>query len=157
MERHIKQQNLFTEVNRFLLFGALALFGQLLDEIAEVVVDILNLALKRFLFQMRLVDFFQIAGTQHLVNAIRVYAKLVFSASPPVIVVSENTIDGEITIAIVLTEAFRMVDTNFLLSDTKSVGELSFNQRFSCQSFLSQISERTNQADFFYRHIHDVH
>ena len=139
------------------LSSLIVVIGKLFDEFTEFLIDVLNLTVKPFSFQFFEVVLSQIAGTQHPIDILSVTGKLILPATPPVVFVFENTINGKIAITIVLTAAFRMVDMNFLFAEPKRTVEVFFDEFFSSERFFSQFGKHLDENEFLSRHSHDFH
>lgn len=122
--------------------------GKLFNEFTEVPIDVFDFTVKPFRFQFIDVVISQIAGTQHPIDILSITEKLIIPATPPVVLVFENTINGKIAITIVLTEAFRVVDMNLLFAEPKRTVEVFFDEFFSSERFFSQFGKHLDEERF---------
>jgi len=83
---------------------------------------------------------------KHLINAIRRAGDAPVTTTPPIIMVLEDAIYGEVTVAVVFTATFGGEYVNFLLANTEGVGEVGVDYLDCMRGFFSQLGELVKET-----------
>ena len=132
-------------------------FGNVLDELAEVGVDVIDFAVEDIGVHAAEVIFAQVAGPEQVIDSFGITGEGIFSAAPPVVVVPKDAVDAEIAVAIVLTAALGVIHVDLFLVEAEGLGEGFLDQLLRAEGLFGQFRKFADEHDLFRGQTHNVH